>query len=222
MNRMSADRTPRASRANSAPFIAGITTSVSSTSIWLFATQHVECLGPAAGFPDVVTKVAQHVHGGGAHRRIVVHHQHGAQHRSRTVVPNTGPISSGKRRRETTGGSHPNRIDIDSATVLAVMRGRRIAARDRKLAGLILLAWSARPIEDVALDQSEYLSHLKGEPNAGDEARLKQLKAEVVEAKKLAPGRTAYPSCLAGRPPGVNVKGYYPAAKQKAWGEPEC
>lgn len=40
----------------------------------------------------------------------------------------------------------------------------RIAARDRQLAGLIVMAGPARPIEDVAFDQTDYVMHLNGEP----------------------------------------------------------
>ena len=46
----------------------------------------------------------------------------------------------------------------------------RIAARDRKLAGLIVLAGPDRPIEDVAFDQTEYVVRFKGEP--GEQATL--------------------------------------------------
>ena len=38
----------------------------------------------------------------------------------------------------------------------------RIAVQDGKLAGLIFLAANARPIEDVALAQNDYVAHLNG------------------------------------------------------------
>src|SRR5438045_9773499 len=53
----------------------------------------------------------------------------------------------------------------------------RIATRDRRLAGLILMAGLARPVEDASLDQSEYLVHLKGDPSRREEARLRELQA---------------------------------------------
>lgn len=92
----------------------------------------------------------------------------------------------------------------------------RIAARDRKLAGLILMAGAARPIEDVALDQTEYVVHLKGEPTSSEQARLKQLKAEVDEVKKLDL-KGDNPPILLGLPTAwwLNLKGYDPAAEAK-------
>src|SRR5215831_4967350 len=60
----------------------------------------------------------------------------------------------------------------------------RIAARDGKLAGLIVMAGPARPIEEVALDQTEYVTHLRGEISPNEQARLDQMKAEMDKVKK--------------------------------------
>jgi pimeloyl-ACP methyl ester carboxylesterase len=97
----------------------------------------------------------------------------------------------------------------------------RIAARDRKLAGLILMAGPARPIEDVALDQTSYVAHLKGEPAANEQARLNQLKAEVDKIKKLDP-KADNPPVLLGLPTAwwLNLRGYDPAADAKRLGLP--
>jgi dienelactone hydrolase len=92
----------------------------------------------------------------------------------------------------------------------------RIAARDGKLAGLIFFAANARPIEDVALDQSEYIAHLNGNPSAQVQQRLDALKVEIAKVKALQPGQPA-PETLLGLP-GVYVldlKGYDPAAQAK-------
>jgi dienelactone hydrolase len=97
----------------------------------------------------------------------------------------------------------------------------RIAARDRKLAGLILLAGAARPVEDLAYDQTEYVAHLKGEPAAPELARLNQLKAEVDKVRALNP-KADNPPILLGLPTEwwVNVKGYDPVAEAKKLGLP--
>jgi len=92
----------------------------------------------------------------------------------------------------------------------------RIAARDGKLAGLIFLAANARPIEDVSLDQGEYMAHLNGNPEPQVQQRLDALKAEVAKVKSLEPGTTP-PQLLLGLP-GVymlDLKGYEPATQAK-------
>jgi uncharacterized protein len=90
----------------------------------------------------------------------------------------------------------------------------RIAARDGKLAGLIFLAANARPIEDVALAQNDYVAHLSGDPDPQVRQRLDALKAEVARVKALEPGKPP-PQMLLGLP-GVyllDLKGYDPAAQ---------
>jgi uncharacterized protein len=97
----------------------------------------------------------------------------------------------------------------------------RIAARDRKLAGLIVMAGPARPIEDVAFDQTDCVMHLKGAPGANEQARLGQLKAEWDKVKKLDQ-KGDNPPVLLGLPTAwwLNVKGYDPAAEAKRLGLP--
>ncbi|MBV9742885.1 MAG: alpha/beta fold hydrolase [Acidobacteriia bacterium] len=92
----------------------------------------------------------------------------------------------------------------------------RIAARDGKLAGLIFLAANARPIEDVALDQNDYVAHLNGEPTAQVQQRLDALKAEVAKVKGIQPG-SSVPQMVMGLP-GVyllDLKDYDPAIQAK-------
>jgi dienelactone hydrolase len=92
----------------------------------------------------------------------------------------------------------------------------RIASRDGKLAGIIFFAANARPIEDVALDQNDYLAHLQGDPSPEIQQRLDALKAEVGRVKNLQPG-TPPPQLLLGLP-GVylmDLKNYNPPAQAK-------
>jgi len=92
----------------------------------------------------------------------------------------------------------------------------RIAARDGKLAGLIFFAANARPIEDVALDQNDYVAHLNGDPSPQSQQRLEALKAEVAKVKNLQAG-TSPPQVVMGLP-GVymlDLKGYQPAEQAK-------
>jgi dienelactone hydrolase len=90
----------------------------------------------------------------------------------------------------------------------------RIAARDGKLAGLIFFGANARPIEDVSLDQSDYIAHLSGNPTPQLQQRLDALKAEVAKVKALEPGNPA-PPMLLGLPGAylLDLKGYDPAGQ---------
>jgi hypothetical protein len=111
----------------------------------------------------------------------------------------------------------PNRIYVLGHS-LGGYAAPRIAARDRKLAGLIVMAGPARPVEDVAFDQSDYLVHMKGEPSPNDLSRLNQLKAEVDKVKHLGSGDNS--PVVLGLPLAwwQNVKGYDPAAEAKRLG----
>lgn len=97
----------------------------------------------------------------------------------------------------------------------------RIAARDGKLAGLIVMAGPARPIEDVAFGQTDYVMRLRGEPGPNEQARLNQLKTEVEKVKNLDPKGDS-PPILLGLPTAwwLNLKGYDPAAEAKRLGLP--
>lgn len=90
----------------------------------------------------------------------------------------------------------------------------RIAARDGKLAGLIFFAANARPIEDMALSQNDYVAHLNGDPTPQVQQRLDALKAEVAKAKAIQPGQPV-PQMLLGLPGAylLDLKNYDPAAQ---------
>ena len=97
----------------------------------------------------------------------------------------------------------------------------RIAAQDGKLAGLIFLAANARPIEDVAFDQNNYVAHLTGEPSADVQKRLDALKDEVAKVKQLEPGKQN-PQVVLGLPVSylLDLKGYDAAAQAKGLAMP--
>ena len=58
----------------------------------------------------------------------------------------------------------------------------RIASKENSLAGIILLSGNARPLEDLIVEQMEYISSLN--PNA-DVAQLEQIKKEAANVKQL-------------------------------------
>lgn len=60
----------------------------------------------------------------------------------------------------------------------------RIAARDEKVAGIIVFAGASRPIEEVLLSRAEYLLSLGGDdPSPGDRAALEGLREQVAKVK---------------------------------------
>lgn len=66
----------------------------------------------------------------------------------------------------------------------------RIAARDAKLAGLIVLAGSTRPLPGVMLEQLRYIFGLSGGPTADQQARLDEVERAARRIAELARGAT--------------------------------
>ena len=89
----------------------------------------------------------------------------------------------------------------------------RIAEQDGKLAGIVLMAANARPLEDLLVDQVTYMG-ITGK-------QLENAKATQANVKKLGPGDEDSPS-LAGVPASywLDLKGYDPAAAAKKLGIP--
>jgi dienelactone hydrolase len=89
----------------------------------------------------------------------------------------------------------------------------RIAEQDGKLAGMVLMAANVRPLEDLLVEQVEYLG-IKGDP-------LERAKALQAKVKKLEAGDEDSPA-LGGVPVSywVDLKGYDPAAAAKKLGIP--
>ena len=81
----------------------------------------------------------------------------------------------------------------------------RIAEQDGKLAGIVLMAGNVRPLEDLLVEQVEYMG-IKGD-------QLDRAKALQVKVKKLDPGDEDSPA-LGGLPVSywVDLKDYDPAA----------
>jgi dienelactone hydrolase len=97
----------------------------------------------------------------------------------------------------------------------------RIAKQDGKLAGAIVLAGNARPIEDVGLAQTEFMLKAKGGASPEEQKRLEILKAEVAKVKILAAGKDNPPTLL-GLPTAyfLDLKGYDPVAAARQLGIP--
>jgi len=66
---------------------------------------------------------------------------------------------------------------------LGALLAPRIGEREPSLAGLVLLAGNARPLEDVILEQIAYITSLKGELTDKDRASLDKVKQQVARVK---------------------------------------
>jgi dienelactone hydrolase len=89
----------------------------------------------------------------------------------------------------------------------------RIAEQDGKLAGIVLMAGNVRPLEDILVEQMNYMG-ITGK-------QLDNAKALQANVKKLEPGDEDKPT-LGGLPASywVDLKGYDPAAAAKKLGIP--
>jgi uncharacterized protein len=74
------------------------------------------------------------------------------------------------------------RIDPARVFVLGHSQGGymapRIMKRDPKLAGFIVLAGSVRPLEELIVEQTQYIASLNGAPTAEEQARLDAIKKD--------------------------------------------
>jgi len=66
---------------------------------------------------------------------------------------------------------------------LGGMLAPRMAALDRRIAGLIILAGNTRPLEDLFLDQRRWLFSLDGEVSEDEKATLQELEEQVARVK---------------------------------------
>ena len=92
----------------------------------------------------------------------------------------------------------------------------RIAAQTPEAAGYILLAASARPMEDLLLEQTEYILSLENNlDNVSKEKLLKQTQDLVATIKSLTPGSQYTAEQLGGTPASywLDLKGYDPIAE---------
>jgi len=113
-----------------------------------------------------------------------------------------------------------DRVDKDRIVVVGHSLGGmlvpRIAKGDPTLAGFVIMAGPARPLEDLMLAQMSYLSGLDGKTDPPEKARLEKLKAQIAKIKdpKLSP-RT--PGLILGAPASywLDLRGYDPPAEAR-------
>jgi dienelactone hydrolase len=98
---------------------------------------------------------------------------------------------------------------------LGAMLAPRIAGRDGKLAGALLLAGNTRPLEDLIVDQVDYILSLDGKLSEKDKEKLDKLRKQAARVKdpKLTP-ETPAAELPFGAPAAywLSFRGYDPAA----------
>ncbi|MBX3692625.1 alpha/beta fold hydrolase [Dokdonella sp.] len=120
------------------------------------------------------------------------------------------------------------RSDIDPARVfvaghsLGAMIAPRIATRDTRLAGLILLAAPARALEDVVPQQIRYMAALDGKSDADIETVLAPIEQQVAAVKALDAGVPDTAPLLLGLPASYwrSLAGYDPLAVTRSIPQP--
>jgi dienelactone hydrolase len=99
-----------------------------------------------------------------------------------------------------TAGIDPKRVFVLGHS-LGGMLAPRIGQADPRIAGLIILAGSTRPLEDMVIEQTQYLLSFKGKPSDEDEAKLSKLQLIAAKVKKLTAADVSSSTILLGAPP---------------------
>jgi dienelactone hydrolase len=120
-----------------------------------------------------------------------------------------------------TEGIDPKRVFVLGHS-LGGMLAPRIGQADPKIAGLIILAGSTRPLEDMVIEQTRYLLSLKGNPSAEDEAKLAELQLVAAKVKKLTAADVSSSAIWLGAPPAywLDLRQHDPLAIGKGLQQP--
>jgi hypothetical protein len=98
-----------------------------------------------------------------------------------------------------TAGIDPGRVFVLGHSLGGVAIPR-IGKADPKIAGLIVLAGSARPLEDIIVDQLDYLASLDPSKTGEGSPKLAQIRADVAKVKKLTAADVSSTNLLVGGP----------------------
>jgi len=117
--------------------------------------------------------------------------------------------------------------DIDANRIFVLghslggMVAPRIASGNSKIAGLIVLAGPARPLEDLVLEQTIYQASLLGELTPDTKRKVEEVKREVAVVKKLSKeSPTAGLILGATASYWLDLKDYHPAAVARTLRQP--
>jgi dienelactone hydrolase len=98
----------------------------------------------------------------------------------------------------------------------------RIGKADPKIAGFIVLAGSTRPVEDMIVEQSNYLASLNDNLTEEERKRLESFKEFAAQVKKLRPEDAAANKIFFGAPASyyLDLRGYSPPETAKRLKQP--
>jgi dienelactone hydrolase len=117
-----------------------------------------------------------------------------------------------------TQGIDPRRVFVLGHSLGGVLIPR-IGQRDPQLAGLIVMAGAARPIEDLILEQVSYIAGADGTVTDDEKKQIESLRGEVAKVKALKPGDTG---TALGAPASywLDLRGYNPPEAAKTLKQP--
>ncbi|HEY3884289.1 MAG TPA: alpha/beta fold hydrolase [Vicinamibacterales bacterium] len=98
----------------------------------------------------------------------------------------------------------------------------RIASADPSIAGLIVMAGAARPIEDALVEQTEYLANADGVVTPEEQKQIDQMKQIRGEIRALTPADAAAHKVVFHAPASywLDLRGYDPPAAARAVKQP--
>jgi len=111
-----------------------------------------------------------------------------------------------------------DKIDAQGVYVLGHSLGGmlapRIAVADSDIAGLIILAGTTRPLEDVIIEQTEYLASLSENTSLEAQRQIEAIQQAVAQVKALTPDDAGQPGLIIGAPATywLDLRTYDPAA----------
>jgi dienelactone hydrolase len=117
-----------------------------------------------------------------------------------------------------TEGIDPGRVYVLGHS-LGAMLVPRIGWQEAKIAGFIVMAGAAKPIEDLILDQVTYIAALDGINSDEEKRQIEGLREQVAKVKALQPGAT---ESVLGAPASywLDLRGYSPPEAARALKQP--
>ncbi len=111
------------------------------------------------------------------------------------------------------GGIDPNRIFVAGHS-LGGMVAPRIGSADSKIAGLVILAGSTRPLEEIILQQTRYLLSLDGDFSSADQKRFAEVETEMNKVRNLTSADSNSTRLIFSAPPSywLDLRQYDPPA----------